>query len=877
MTPQQFVRGVRFSLRGTSVPLFGWSATKPRPALKLAVHLSLLATTALAQTTAQPQPAPPKPPPRAASLRNENVQANRIDFDSLKLNNVRLGDNVTIVPQPPVEASYFASEHGRPATELSVLRPGNPITGLHGEAFEYLRNSVFNARSFFQAGAVKPSRQNQYGLRGTGLVKGLGALTLSFGQMKSRGMVNGNVLVPLENERTPLTTDPAERPIVQRFLDAYPRELPNRLDYDARALNTNSPQRIDELDTSGRLDRSFGSHDRLFLSYNLGRQRIKAFQLVAGQNPDTEIHSHRTRATWRRDFSARTDLSVGFGFTRTMSDLRSEPNAVGPRVRTGYQLEELGPDSQFPIHRALNTFRWGALTAHRRDRHTVTFGGDLSRVQLNGVETSNARGVFWFGNNFGRGAIENIRMGTPTLYEATVGDMHRAFRNVNANLFAADMWKLSERVQLYYGVRYNLESTPVEKHGLNVVPYGCDCNNVSPRFSLSLRGPADWVLRTGYTVSFGQILPVTYQQIRFNLPGVRYIQVQNPDLVNPLRGIDLTDPNGRTSPVFISPDLATPYIHQYNLSLEKRVGAGAFRVGYIGSRTFKLLDNYIGNRAVPTPGIPLTTATIDQRRADQRYYDTKYVLNGGAAYMDAGQVAYDARAWRGLSWGISYTFGKAIDTGADYSGTAANNDMLKNRSQSQNVLFADRKGLSNFDSTHALLIYQSYDLPGFTDHARWITTGWQVTSSTMFKTGTPLTLFVGSDAPGFGNVDGGGSDRPNILDPGILGMTIGDPDTATQILRRDRFAYIALGADAGSLGRGTFRKGGIANINASLSRTWRYGGNGGSVMLRGEAFNLTNHPQFDEPQRNLSSPAFGKITNTLNDGRVFQFGLRLTI
>jgi hypothetical protein len=40
---------------------------------------------------------------------------------------------------------------------------------------------------------------------------------------------------------------------------------------------------------------------------------------------------------------------------------------------------------------------------------------------------------------------------------------------------------------------------------------------------------------------------------------------------------------------------------------------------------------------------------------------------------------------------------------------------------------------------------------------------------------------------------------------------------------------------------------------------------------------LGNTPQFDEAQRNLSSPAFGKITNTLNDGRVFQFGLRLML
>lgn len=850
-----------------------------------AAVLFVYSLTAAAQVPAPVAPAPapqnapaPRPQPgRAASLRNENVQANRIDFDSLKLNNVRLGATVTIVPQPGAEASYFASEHGRPAGELSILRPGSAIRGWHGELFENLRNSVFNARSFFQVGGVLPSRQNQYGGRFGGVVQGLGALTGSFQQTKSRGMVNGNVLVPLADERTPLSAGPAVRTLVQRFLNAYPNEMPNRLDFDPRALNTNSPQRIDELDGTLRLDRDTGAHGRLFLSHSLARQRIDAFQLVAGQNPDTEIHSQRSRATWRRDFSAATDASFGMGFNRVMSDLRSEPNAVGPRVRTGYQVEELGPDSQFPIHRALNTFRWGALVSHRRDSHSVTFGGDVTRLQLNGIETNNIRGVFWFGNNFGRTAIQNMRMGTPTLYEATIGPMDRRFRNWNANLFVADQWRMSTRVQVYYGVRYNLESRPVEVNGLNEIPFGCDCNNVSPRFSLAIRGPRQWTIRTGYTVSFGQILPVTYQQIRYNLPGTRYVQVQNPDLLNPLAGIDLNDPHGRTSPTLLSPDLATPYTHQYNFSAERSIRKAVLRVGYVGSRTFKLLDSYIGNRAVPVPGIPYTTATVDLRRADQRYYDVKHVLNGGAAYLDAAQAAFDFPSWRGLAAGVSYAFGKAIDTGADFSGTAANNDMLKNRSQSQRSVFEDRKGLSNFDSTHAVLIYQAYDVPRLTRRWTWLSAGWQISSSTMLKTGTPLTLFVGSDAPGFGNVDGGPSDRPNIVDPGILGMTIGNPDTAPLILTRDRFSYIQLDQDRGSLGRGTFRKGGIANVNASVTKTWRYGANGGAVSFRAEAFNFTNHPQFDEPQRNLSSPAFGKITNTLNDGRVFQLALRVIL
>jgi len=84
------------------------------------------------------------------------------------------------------------------------------------------------------------------------------------------------------------------------------------------------------------------------------------------------------------------------------------------------------------------------------------------------------------------------------------------------------------------------------------------------------------------------------------------------------------------------------------------------------------------------------------------------------------------------------------------------------------------------------------------------------------------------------------------------------------------------GEPRGNLGRGTFRKDGIANFSAALTRQWRWGGRGErSVLLRAEAYNLTNHAQFDEPQRNLSAPPFGKITNTLNDGRVLQVGLRL--
>jgi hypothetical protein len=556
--------------------------------------------------------------------------------------------------------------------------------------------------------------------------------------------------------------------------------------------------------------------------------------------------------------------------------LLPEPNAVGPRVRFGFQIEELGPDSQFPINRAQNNFRYGAQMAQRRGKHELTWGGDLTRFQLNGIETNNQRGYFWFTNNFGRQAIENLRLGTPSSYEATVGDLSRGFRNWYGNAYIGDRWRVNNRLQIYAGLRYGFVTAPYEVDGRDRIPYDCDCNNFSPRLSMALRLADTWTLRASGTVAFTPVQPVTYQQIRNNLPLVRYVQVQNPLLVDPLRGVDLTSTNGRVSPTVLSPDITSPYSYQYNLLIEKRVHERSnVRLGYLGSRSFKLINAYTTNRGDPVPGIPLTLETVDIRRPDQRYYEVKEVLNAGNAYFDAAFFTFEMSLRRGLTASTTYTFSKAIDEGSDFTSTAANKDLLSNRSQWQYDSLLDRRGLSNFDSPHSLLLDFTYQVPG---RAAWLK-GWQISGAALWKAGTPCTLFIGSDSPGYGNVDGGPSDRPNILDPSILGTTIGDPNTAQSILRRDRFAYIRPGENRGSVGRNTFRKSPIANLNAAIARQWTFtrAGREWGTQFRIEAFNLANTPQFDEPQRNLSSPSFGRITNTLNDGRVFQLSLRLML
>ena len=147
--------------------------------------------------------------------------------------------------------------------------------------------------------------------------------------------------------------------------------------------------------------------------------------------------------------------------------------------------------------------------------------------------------------------------------------------------------------------------------------------------------------------------------------------------------------------------------------------------------------------------------------------------------------------------------------------------------------------------------------------------------STIFlaKTGSPFTVFSGSDGPGFGNVDGSPGDRPNLVDPSVLGRTIGHPDTSTALLPRSAFSFMGPNDARGNLGENTFRRGGIRNLNAAISRTWSLAPEK-SLTLSVESINFLNTPQFAEPGTDLTSPNFGQITNTLNDGRTFQFQLR---
>jgi hypothetical protein len=806
--------------------------------------------------------------------RNENVAVAPVDLNILKDLLVRIGATATLIPQFLPDLDYFGSEYGV-APSIGLHVPERVWRGLHGRLYESHQNSAFGARAFFQVGGLKPAHDNQYGFDVTAPLWRGAYISVTTNQQKTRGMVNGNVLVPLPSERTPLATDPALRAYVQLILNAYPDALPNRTDIDPRMLNTNSPQRVDGQNWNTHFDQAIGRRDKLAIQYSYLGQKVTAFQLVAGQNPDTTGFSNDGRVTWHREWSSSTSTSATTAFDRTTSLLVPSKDNLGPSINV-VGLQGLGPAPDVPSYRADNLFRNGVQARHTRGAHEFVFGFEIARRQYNGYRSDSSRPDIAFIADSQNSAITNLRLGLPYSMVASIGDLSAGFRSWEMQFYAGDTWRAGANLTLTYGLRYQPSPAPNEVNHPGVFPYGCDCNNLAPQVGLAYRLPGGvGVLRAGYGLQYGPILPSTYAWIRSNPPANEVLMIQQPNLIQTLTAAGGTSfagaAQGRAFWTVLNPNMVLPYSNQYNAGWEREFG-GSWRVqlGYVGSRSNKLIMLRSLNRGLIIPGMAMTEGNVDQRRPNQSDSSIRYIENGADAWYDAAVASVFLPRWKGLHVDASYWIGKSMDNGA---GFADQGPLSHTDSQWEYETHADLKARSDFDQPNSFRARISYETPSPASAGRLVRAlagGWTFSAIALFKSGTPFTVFTGSDAPGFGNVDGTPGDRPNLLDPAVLGRAIGNPDTSRQLMPASAFAFLTPGMLEGNLGRNTFRKGPIRNVNASASRriaVWREK----PLTIRAESINLFNTPQFAAPDNMLTDSSFGTITNTLNNGRSLRF------
>jgi hypothetical protein len=127
------------------------------------------------------------------------------------------------------------------------------------------------------------------------------------------------------------------------------------------------------------------------------------------------------------------------------------------------------------------------------------------------------------------------------------------------------------------------------------------------------------------------------------------------------------------------------------------------------------------------------------------------VINGAHAYFDAARVSLVTPNWRGVTFDAAYWFSKAIDTGANYTNAAINDDVKQGRAQSQFNVLQDLKGLSSFDQPHAFLTRFTWTTPLWRRNPSWLRAAvgrWEFGSIALLQSGTPFDVLSGSDGPG---------------------------------------------------------------------------------------------------------------------------------
>jgi hypothetical protein len=281
---------------------------------------------------------------------------------------------------------------------------------------------------------------------------------------------------------------------------------------------------------------------------------------------------------------------------------------------------------------------------------------------------------------------------------------------------------------------------------------------------------------------------------------------------------------------------------------------------------------------VPVPIAPneisLRIPRNNERRPDPRYSTNIFISNSAWTYYNSLQAEWNKRLSRGLTFQISYTLSKAIDTNSEATflgpGDTNFNDPIPRQS----------RALSRFDTRHRFTVYASYQLPSFyrrTGFLGELLSGWQVSTVVKLASGTPFTV-INTDGYGDLNFDGFEELRPVLVEPSVFGARVNNPNNSQQLLPKEAFRAPTV-ADFGRniLGRNTFFTDGVQNVDLSFYKTFKMPfSENHRLLFRADLFNAFNHPQFGFPVTDLASPNFGRILRTAAqyNPRIIQLSLR---
>jgi hypothetical protein len=819
---------------------------------------------------------------RSIRFAGRGLDDNNFTFDGIDATNivnqaqqpfVRLAIPIDAIEEFRIDTMLFTADNGStPGGQISVVSKSG-TNSFHGSVFEFLRNDVFDARQpIDNLNPTKPGfRLNQFG-------GGLGGpivrdRTFFYSTYEGLRQSLGQTLpgfVPTSAFRTQAA---AANPALAPVLNAYPAGTLPVEGSTQIAEFVGSGRQLDSEDSAMlRLDQRFSSADSAYMRFSFdaaasdapfaeGGSYLRDRQQISSRPVNGELD-------YLHIFSPRLLNEAKFGFNRgnvytTNQSALNLPTAVAVSGFTTLS------NNEFKIGVG-NSFSEIDNVTLVRGNHTLKFGVELRRIQLDQGNTANGTVTFSSAAGFLANSVSSASYALPLPVNG--------LRKTEVYAYAEDEWKAKSNLTLNFGIRYSFFNLFHEVLG-RAVPFDlATCGpqgfcaagasfgqpnmlDADPRVSFTwapaaLRG--DTILRSGFGLYHGdgqlddQNLPINNEVGQYSLSAKTTPALSFPiaPFLNGPGTVSARDDDRRRK---------DSYVSQWGFSLQQALPHHFVdTLSYAGSKGTYLLSTSYVNLIDPATGLrPYAAFGQVQWRGNTN--SSSY-----QALVESLQRSFIHR----LLFTANYTWSHEIDQDAAGGGDS---DFPQNPAG-----FPCERASGDFDARQVFTANALYDLPNRPSSgpssaasgagrrvARALLGRWSVSPIFTARTGLPVNVTEdrssSSVATGYTT-----SQRPNRV-PGVS-LTPPGGRGIRQWINPAAFALVT-GSGYGDAPRNVARGPDLWQADLALSKSIPFSENV-QLRFRSEFFNIFNRAQYGSPLSDLSTGTFGQILGAVNSGPV---------
>jgi hypothetical protein len=831
-----------------------------------------------------------------------------------------LGSNLGVdaIREFSVVTSNPTADYGKTSGGVvnAVTRSGT--NNWHGTAYEFLRNSAFDARNEFDApGQIAEFRRNQFGGSvGGPIVKDKTFFFANYEGLRQFQGANVASTVPSAAARQGnlvaghVNVDPAVVP----YLQFYP--LPNStVTGDTGTFLFNDPLTTDENYFTVKGDQVFSQKDTLSGTYFYDGGSIIApdpFNVKVTGNYDRRQMAGLSET---HIFSSSLLNTVRFGYSRVVSIAPTTISLVNPQAGNpalGFVpglpvgLINIGGISNFQGGKGAvgefdfhyNSYQVYDDVSWTKGKHTLQMGFAFERLQNNQLGTANPNGQYTFSS------LANFLTNRPSTFNAPISSAisPKDLRQSVYGLYITDNYKILPNLTLNLGLRYEPASVPYvngnQISNLRTLtapqpvlgaPYFLNPThlNFAPRvgFSWDPFKTGQTVIRAAYGIY--DVLPLNYLFEGLSIFGAPFFQQGS--VANLAPG---TFPTGafpllKANNLRYSLNQFNPgrsYVQQWNLNIQQQLpGQTVFQMGYFGTAGVRLpyrIDD--ANTVQPTLVVNNNYFFPVPRGSGTRINPTVGQISAlyftGHSSYNALQVMLTKHLVKSISGNVSYTWGKSLDDGSSstFGDTFAN-------SISSLPLWAPprRRGLSDFNIAQDFVANAVYNLPTFHGSAAWPINGWQIGGIVQVSTGLPFSALISGDALGLNSADP--FDFPNRLTGSNCQGSPVNPQNRFHYIKTACFAFPTPGTMLGSSARNSITGPGLRNVDLTFMKN-NMVKERLNIQFRTDLFNIFNFVNYATPlkastqlftQAGAPIASAGTLTQTSTSSRQIQFAVKL--